>query len=57
LGGHWREFPDLSRKDSNILLPFTISYLCETAFSAVAAIGTKDIYMMDMESDLRAAIS
>jgi hypothetical protein len=51
------EFPHFSRKASNILLPFTTSYLCQTGFSAVAAIRTKDRSVMDLKNDLRAAIS
>jgi hypothetical protein len=31
------EFPHLSTKPLNILLPLTTSYLCETGFSAIAA--------------------
>jgi hypothetical protein len=41
LGGHWRGVPSPQQGSFKILLPFTASYLCETAFSAVAAIKTK----------------
>jgi hypothetical protein len=52
------EFPHLSsRKALNILIPFTTSYLCETEFSAVAAIETKYRSMMNLKNDLRAVIS
>jgi hypothetical protein len=50
-------FSDLSRKALNILLPFATYYhLCETGFSAVAAIKTKYRSMMNLENDVRAAI-
>jgi hypothetical protein len=51
------EFPHLSRKALNILLPFATSFLCETGFSAVAAIKTKYHSVMNLENDLRVFIS
>jgi hypothetical protein len=51
------EFPHLSRKALNILLPFATSCLCETGFSAMAAIRTTYRSVMNLENDLRAAIS
>jgi hypothetical protein len=51
------EFPHLSRKALNILLPFAASHLCETGFSAVAAIKTKYRSVMNLENELRVAIS
>jgi hypothetical protein len=50
------EFPHLSRKALNILLPITTSYLCETAFSAMAAMKTKYCCIINLENDIRAAI-
>jgi hypothetical protein len=41
LVGDGEEYPDLSMKVINILLPFVTSYLCETGFSGVAALKTK----------------
>jgi hypothetical protein len=51
--GIGEEFPHLSRKALNILLPFATSYLCETGFSAVAAIKTKHRSMMNLKNYLR----
>jgi hypothetical protein len=55
--GVGEEYPDLSKKAINILLPFATSYLCETGFSGVAALKTKYHSMLNIESDLRVAIS
>jgi hypothetical protein len=57
LDKHWRQFPHLSRKAFNILLPFAISYLCGTGFSAVVPMKTKYFSTMGLENDLRTAIS
>jgi hypothetical protein len=48
------EFVHLSMKPLNILLPFATSYLCETEFSTVTAVKTKQLYKMNLENDLRA---
>jgi hypothetical protein len=53
--GTVREFPHLSRKALDILLPLVTSYLCETGFSAVAAIKLKYHSMMNLENELVAA--
>jgi hypothetical protein len=50
------EYPDLSKKAINILLPFATSYLCETGFYGVAALKTKYRSMLNIESELRVAI-
>jgi hypothetical protein len=55
--GIGRELPHLSRKALNILLPFATSYLCETGFSAVAAIRTKYFSTMKLENYLRVAFT
>jgi hypothetical protein len=55
--GNGEEYPHLSKKAINILLPFAISYLCETRFSEVAALKTKYHSMLNIESDPRVAIS
>jgi hypothetical protein len=39
--GVGEEYPHLSKKAINFLLPFATSYLCETVFSGVAALKTK----------------
>jgi hypothetical protein len=55
--GIGEECPHPSKKAINILLPFANSYLCETRFSGVAALKTKYRSMLNIESDLRMAIS
>jgi hypothetical protein len=55
--GAEEEHPHLGKKTTNILLPFTTSYLCETGFSGVAVLKTKYRSMLNIESDLRVAIS
>jgi hypothetical protein len=55
--GVGEEYPHLSKKTINILLPFGTSYLYETGFSGVAALKTKYRSMLNIESDLRVAIS
>jgi hypothetical protein len=57
LVGVREEYPHLSKKAINNLLRFATSYLCETRFSGVAALKTKYRSMMNIESDLRVAIS
>jgi hypothetical protein len=61
LTGFWvgigEEYPHLSKKATNLLLPFATSYLCETGFSGVAALKTKYCSMLNIESDLRVAVS
>jgi hypothetical protein len=55
--GAREEYPHLTKKAINILLPFSTSYLCETGFSGVAALKTKYRSMLNIESDLRVAVS
>jgi hypothetical protein len=55
--GTEEEHPHLCKKVINILLPFATSYLCETGCSGVAALKTKYRFMLNIESDLRVAIS
>ncbi len=52
-----REFPLIGQKAVEILLPFATSYLCETGFSAVASMKTKYRSRLNIEHDLRVAIS
>nr|XP_042897067.1 protein FAM200A-like [Parasteatoda tepidariorum]XP_042902277.1 protein FAM200A-like [Parasteatoda tepidariorum]XP_042906149.1 protein FAM200A-like [Parasteatoda tepidariorum]XP_042906152.1 protein FAM200A-like [Parasteatoda tepidariorum] len=51
------EFPTLTNKALEILLPFVTSYLCETGFSAVAVLKTKYRSCLKIEKELRTAIS
>jgi hypothetical protein len=49
----FQEYSLLSDKAINILLPFSTTYLCETAFSAVTAIKTKYRSRLDIEHEIR----
>jgi hypothetical protein len=51
------EFLHFSRKVRNIFHTFAISYLSETGFSALAAIEAKYRCMINLENNLKAAIS
>ncbi|XP_071042608.1 zinc finger BED domain-containing protein 5-like [Parasteatoda tepidariorum] len=55
----WQEedFSALKQRAFRILLPFSISYLCETEFSAVASLETKYRSLLNIETGLRVAIS
>lgn len=47
------EYPELSRKAVNFLLPFATTYLCESGFSHLVMIKTKYRNRLDAESELR----
>ncbi|GFU47599.1 zinc finger BED domain-containing protein 5 [Trichonephila clavipes] len=47
------EFSELKTKAFRILLPFSTSYLCETGFSAVAALKTKYRSQLNIEKELK----
>lgn len=51
------EYPLLSEKAVNVLLPFATTYLCETAFSAVTAMKTKHRSRLNIEHDIRVCLS
>ncbi|GFW63351.1 SCAN domain-containing protein 3 [Trichonephila clavipes] len=51
------EYSELKTKAFRILLPFSTSYLCETGFSAVAALKTKYRSQLNIEKELRVSIS
>ena len=51
------EHREISEKALKILLPFTTSYLCETGFSAVAVIKSKYRSKINVEREMRLAIS
>lgn len=61
LAGFWigveKEYPLIGQRAVGILLPFATSYLCETGFSAVASIKTKYRSKLNIEDELRVAIS
>lgn len=50
-------FSALKTRAFRILLPFSTSYLCETGFSAVASLKTKYRSRLNIETELRVAIS
>ncbi|XP_024145995.1 zinc finger BED domain-containing protein 5 [Oryzias melastigma] len=52
-----KEFPLLGKRALATLLPFATSYLCEIGFSAVASIKTKYRSKLDIENELRVAVS
>lgn len=52
-----REFPLVSRKALRILIPLATSYLCEADFSAVAVFKSKYRNTIDVEREMRVAIS
>ena len=51
------EFPLVGCKALRVLVPFATSYLCEAVFSAVAVIKSKYRSKIDIERDMRIAIS
>ncbi|XP_042902719.1 zinc finger BED domain-containing protein 5-like [Parasteatoda tepidariorum] len=51
------EFSALKTKAFRILLLFSTSYLCETGFSAVSYLKTKYRSRLNIETELRVAIS
>lgn len=51
------EFPVISKKALRALIPFASSYLCECGFSAVAVIKSKYRAKLDIEKEIRVAIS
>ncbi|XP_060861886.1 protein FAM200A-like [Metopolophium dirhodum] len=51
------EYPELSKQAISILLPFASTYLCETAFSTPTIIKNKYRSRLNVEADLRVAVS
>ncbi|CAJ1059684.1 zinc finger BED domain-containing protein 5-like [Xyrichtys novacula] len=52
-----REHPLIGQRAVGILLPFATSYLCEIDFSAVASLKTKYRSRLNIEHELRVAVS
>lgn len=50
-------YPSVSGKAVRMYLPFSTTYMCEKAFSTLVAIKTKYRNKLDVESDLRCALS
>jgi hypothetical protein len=61
LPGFWssvkREYPEISCKALRILISFATSYLCEGGFSAVAVIKSKYRSKLNVEKEMRVAVS
>lgn len=51
------EYPSLATRAVKILLPFSTAYLCECGFSALVQLKTKNRNRLDIEHDLRVALS
>ncbi len=51
------EYPILSAKAMRVLIPFATSYLCEAGFSAVAVIKSKYRSKINVEKEMRVAVS
>ena len=51
------EYKSLSSKAALVFLPFVTSYLCETGFSALAALKSKYRARLAVEKELRVAVS
>ncbi|XP_075472991.1 protein FAM200B [Ascaphus truei] len=52
-----REYPDISAKAIDVLLPFPSTYLCEATFSKLATLKSKNRSRLDVEPELRVAVS
>ncbi|XP_066473215.1 uncharacterized protein [Tiliqua scincoides] len=51
------EYPVISRRALRILIPFATTYLCEAGFSAIAVIKSKYRAKINIEKEMRVAIS
>ena len=51
------EYPALTEKTLRMIIPFATSYLCEAGFSAMAVIKTKYRTRINVERDIRVAVS
>lgn len=50
-------YPKIALKALRIIVPFCSTYLCESGFSTLALIKTKQRSLLEVESDLRCALS
>ena len=51
------QYPVISKAALRILIPFATSYMCEAGFSAVAVLKTKYRSKLDVEREMRVAVS
>ena len=51
------EYPVISKAALRVLIPFATSYMCEAGFSAVAVLKTKYRSKLDVEREMRVAVS
>ncbi|KAF2356296.1 hypothetical protein FHG87_012948 [Trinorchestia longiramus] len=52
-----RMYPKVGEKTLRVILPFSSTYLCEAGFSALVVLKTKQRNRLDVENDLRRALS
>lgn len=52
-----QEYPQVGNKALRVLIPFVTSYLCEVGFSALAVIKTKYRSRLNVEKEMRVAVS
>ena len=50
-------YPHLSKQAMRTLIPFVTTYLCESGFSALVTIQTKNRNRLDIRHDMRVALS
>jgi len=59
--GFWNsikdEYPEVSNKALRILIPFATLYLCEAGFSAVAVLKSKYRSKLNVEKEMRVAVT
>ena len=52
-----RSYPKISTEVLCVIVPFASTYLCETGFSALVHIESKPRNQLNLEDDMRLAIS
>ncbi|KAF2350453.1 hypothetical protein FHG87_018791 [Trinorchestia longiramus] len=50
-------YPKVGEEALRVILPFSSTYLCEAGFSALVVLKTKQHNRLDVENDLRCALS
>jgi hypothetical protein len=54
---YFAQYPLMSKVALSIIVPFSSTYLCESGFSALTVIKTKQRCRLEIESDLRCSLS